>query len=161
MGAGLHWPREWAEEVNLGWCSGRNGNDFIKLYIVFDYQNTYEWILFVVGSFFSCCAVRVSHSLFLCRLRVLVCFHVHIRAGQGKSNHLPTRGTRSPYGYCRVTVVLERGETQVVNAIEVKRHAQCSRKMAQPSGHVILGAEEAQATEERYTALEVQLQALR
>ena len=38
LGAGLHWPREWAEEVNLGWCSGQNGNDFIKLYIVFDYR---------------------------------------------------------------------------------------------------------------------------
>ena len=33
--------------------------------------------------------------------------------------------------------------------------------MAQPSGHVVLGAEEVQAIEERYVALEAQLQALR
>ena len=37
LGVGLYWQREWAEEVNLGRCSGWNGNDFIKLYIVFDY----------------------------------------------------------------------------------------------------------------------------
>ena len=34
----LHWQREWAEEVNLRRYSGWNDNDFIKLYIVFDYR---------------------------------------------------------------------------------------------------------------------------
>ena len=38
LGVGLHWQREWAKEVNLGWSSRWNGNDFIKLYIIFDYQ---------------------------------------------------------------------------------------------------------------------------
>ena len=33
--------------------------------------------------------------------------------------------------------------------------------MAQPSGHVVLGAEEAQAVEECYVILEAQLQATR
>ena len=56
----------------------------------------------IVGSF-SCCVVHVSHSLFLCRLCVLVCFRTHIRVGQAKSNHLPTSGTRSLYRYHRVT----------------------------------------------------------
>ena len=37
LGAGLHWQREWAKEVNLGRCNGWNDNDFIKLCIVFDY----------------------------------------------------------------------------------------------------------------------------
>ena len=77
---------------------------------------------------------------------------MHICAGQAKSNHLSTSGTCSPYGYNRVIVVLECGETQVVNTVEVKIH---------PSGHIVLGAEEAQATEERYTALEAKLQAIR
>ena len=32
--------------------------------------------------------------------------------------------------------------------------------MANPAGHIVLGEEEARAAEERYAALEVQLQAL-
>ena len=113
--------------------------------------------MFVVGPF-SYCAMRVNPSLFLCRLSILVCFCVHIRAGQAKRNLLLTSGTCSPYGYHSVTMVSEHGETQIVNAVEVKRH--CSA-VAQPNGHVILGAREAQAAEECYAVLEVQLQALR
>ena len=33
--------------------------------------------------------------------------------------------------------------------------------MVQPSGHIVLGAEEVQAAKERYVVLEAQLQALR
>ena len=125
-GDGLHWL----------WDSGRGepgtvqGNGTLDDFTLYFIRNIYEWTRSIVGFFLLCYVV--SHSLSVCRLCVLVCLCVHIRAGLAKRNRRPTSGKHSPHGYRHVTVVSECGEMQIVNVVEVKRHHSAIRRWQTP-----------------------------
>ena len=58
MGERLHWLKERAKEMNLGWCCGRNGNDFINMYIVFDYGTQMSGSCLLLVLSLKCCACK-------------------------------------------------------------------------------------------------------
>ena len=81
-------PKRWT------WDGAMDGmvNDFINLYILFDYRTTYERILFVVGLFLYCCVIITTRWL-LAVSWVLVCLCGHIHAREASGKHLPLSGT--------------------------------------------------------------------
>ena len=76
-------------------------NDFINMYIEFDYGTQISGSCLLLFLFLLCCACKplVVSLPSLCPGLL----RVHIRAGQTKSDRLSTSGTRSPFEYHRVT----------------------------------------------------------